>query len=115
MSSNSPVKKILVLTANAKHTKQLRLDEEVRDIQEGLQRSLNREKFDLRYDLAVRPAFRKTFDYMGKPLSTSQCGHHNDSCGPSFGRINCKFWVKPASISAQIPKFPIFSRNNCSP
>ena len=68
MSSNPPVKKILVLTINPKHTKytkQLRLDEEVRDIQEGLQRSLNREKFDLRYDLAVRPCDirRAVLDY----------------------------------------------------
>jgi hypothetical protein len=47
--------KILILAANPKLTARLRLDEELRDIKEGLQRSLNRENFDLRYDLAVRP------------------------------------------------------------
>ncbi len=47
--------KILILAANPKQTVRLRLDEELRDIQFGLQRSLNRDKFDLRYDLAVRP------------------------------------------------------------
>ncbi|WP_208339402.1 NB-ARC domain-containing protein [Aetokthonos hydrillicola] len=47
--------KILILAANPQQTVRLRLDEELRDIKEGLQRSLNRDKFDLRYDLAVRP------------------------------------------------------------
>ncbi|MEH2404357.1 NB-ARC domain-containing protein [Nostoc sp.] len=47
--------KILILAANPKQTGRLRVDEELRDIKEGLQRSLNREKFELRYDLAVRP------------------------------------------------------------
>ncbi|MBW4561528.1 MAG: CHAT domain-containing protein [Mojavia pulchra JT2-VF2] len=47
--------KILILAANPKQTVRLRLDEELRDVKEGLQRSLNRENFELRYDLAVRP------------------------------------------------------------
>ncbi|BAY89371.1 MULTISPECIES: CHAT domain-containing protein [unclassified Tolypothrix] len=47
--------KILILAANPSNTSRLRLDQELRDIKEGLQRSLNRENFDLRYDLAVRP------------------------------------------------------------
>jgi CHAT domain len=55
MSNDRQVKKILILAANPKQTVRLRVDEEVRDIKEGLQRSLNRDKFELRYDLAVRP------------------------------------------------------------
>jgi CHAT domain len=55
MSNDRQVKRILVLAANPKQTVRLRVDEEVRDIKEGLQRSLNRDKFELRYDLAVRP------------------------------------------------------------
>ncbi|WP_238361007.1 NB-ARC domain-containing protein [Iningainema tapete] len=47
--------KILILAANPKQTVRLRLDEELRDIKFGLQRAQNRENFDLRYDLAVRP------------------------------------------------------------
>lgn len=47
--------KILILAANPKQTVRLRLDEELRNIKEGLQRAQNRENFDLRYDLAVRP------------------------------------------------------------
>ncbi|MBD2205989.1 CHAT domain-containing protein [Calothrix sp. FACHB-1219] len=47
-------KKILILAANPSNTSRLRLDQELRDIKEGLQRAQNRENFDLRYDLAVR-------------------------------------------------------------
>ncbi|MBW4505090.1 MAG: CHAT domain-containing protein [Scytonematopsis contorta HA4267-MV1] len=50
-----PLRKILILAANPKQTVHLRLNEELRDIKEGLQRSPQRERFELRYDLAVRP------------------------------------------------------------
>jgi hypothetical protein len=46
---------ILILAANPKGTSQLRLDEEVRDIGEGLQRAKHREEFILAQKLAVRP------------------------------------------------------------
>jgi hypothetical protein len=47
--------KILVLTANPKSISRLRLDEEVRDIQMGLQRSKLRDRFELITRWAVRP------------------------------------------------------------
>ncbi|MGD1853391.1 MAG: 4a-hydroxytetrahydrobiopterin dehydratase [Leptolyngbyaceae cyanobacterium] len=46
---------ILFLAANPKGTPRLRLDEEVRDIVEGLERSKHREKFELIQRWAVRP------------------------------------------------------------
>ncbi len=49
------VKKILILTANPKNTDKLRLDEEVREIQEGLQRSRSRDQFEIISRWAVRP------------------------------------------------------------
>ncbi|WP_414588041.1 hypothetical protein [Scytonema sp. PCC 10023] len=55
MSSDTPVKKILIVAANPKQTSRLRLDEEVRDIQEGLERTRQRDKFILRQQWAVRP------------------------------------------------------------
>ncbi|TBR61218.1 hypothetical protein B4U84_10495 [Westiellopsis prolifica IICB1] len=55
MSTNTLVKRILVLAANPKQTSRLRLDEEVRDIKEGLQRSHKRDKFILQQEWAVRP------------------------------------------------------------
>jgi hypothetical protein len=49
------VKKILILTANPKNTDKLRLDEEVREIEEGLQRSRSRDQFEIIAKWAIRP------------------------------------------------------------
>ncbi|MEO1387650.1 MAG: AAA-like domain-containing protein [Cyanobacteria bacterium J06634_6] len=49
------MKKILILTANPKNSDKLRLDEEVREIQEGLQRSRSRDQFEIIAKWAVRP------------------------------------------------------------
>ena len=49
------MKKILIVSANPTTTDKLRLDEEVRQIQEGLQRSRSRDKFELITKWAVRP------------------------------------------------------------
>ncbi|BAZ28701.1 hypothetical protein NIES4074_11350 [Cylindrospermum sp. NIES-4074] len=49
------MKKILVLAANPKNTPALRLEQELRDIAEGLRRSQKRDQFSLEQQLAVRP------------------------------------------------------------
>ncbi|MEI2580745.1 effector-associated domain EAD1-containing protein [Scytonema sp. PRP1] len=49
------MKKVLILAANPKGTSQLRLDEELRDIAEGLRRAQKRDEFSLDQKLAVRP------------------------------------------------------------
>ena len=54
MSSNSPIKKILILSANPKGTKRLRLDEETREIKERLQLAKKRDQFDIKTKQAVR-------------------------------------------------------------
>ena len=46
---------ILFLAANPKDTGRLRLDQELRDIGEGLQRAQKRDQFNLEQRLAVRP------------------------------------------------------------
>jgi hypothetical protein len=48
------VKKILILAANPKTTPRLRLDEEVREIREGLKRAKRREQFEIHQNWAVR-------------------------------------------------------------
>ena len=48
------VKKILILAANPKTTPPLRLDEEVREIEEGLRRSKYRDQFEIQSRWAVR-------------------------------------------------------------
>jgi hypothetical protein len=50
-----PIKTILILAANPKGTTSLRLDQEVRDISETLQRSQYRHRFTLVQRWAVRP------------------------------------------------------------
>lgn len=49
------MKKVLILAANPKWTTPLRLDQEVRDIRAGLERSKNRDDFQLISKHAVRP------------------------------------------------------------
>ena len=49
------MKKILILAANPKDTLPLRLNQELRDIEEGLQRAQKRDQFTLVQKLAVRP------------------------------------------------------------
>jgi hypothetical protein len=49
------VKKILILSANPRNTGLLRLDKEVREIQTGLERARNRDKFDIITKWAVHP------------------------------------------------------------
>jgi CHAT domain len=50
-----PTTTLLFLTANPKGTTTLRLDQEIRDITEGLQRAKHREAFNLESRWAVRP------------------------------------------------------------
>jgi hypothetical protein len=55
MNNTGSVKRVLVLAANPKDSSRLRLDVEVRDIEAGLQRSKNRDQFELIQKWAVRP------------------------------------------------------------
>ena len=54
MSSRFPVRKILILAANPQNTSHLRLDEEVRGIQQSLRLSNERDRFDITSEWAVR-------------------------------------------------------------
>jgi len=54
-SANPNMQTILFLAANPKDTGRLRLDQELRDIAEGLQRAQKRDQFNLEQRLAVRP------------------------------------------------------------
>lgn len=71
----STAKTILILAANPKGTVPLRLDEEVREIKAGLQRSRQRDQFVVEYESAARPrdVRRAILDY--KPQVVHFCGH----------------------------------------
>lgn len=75
MSENTRVKIILLLAANPRNTSQLRLDEEVREIDEGLRRANKRELFELKQKWAVRSRdfYRAILDT--QPQIVHFCGH----------------------------------------
>ncbi len=72
---NSDAKTILILAANPKTTSTLRLDEEVREIDAGLQRAKKREFFDLKQRWAVRvqDVYQSLLDF--KPQIVHFSGH----------------------------------------
>ncbi len=73
------VKKILILAANPRGD--LKLDQEIRDIEEGLSRSLYREQFDLKIRLAVRAKDLQAVLLEVKPWIVHFCGHGSGSQG----------------------------------
>ena len=75
------MKKILILSANPKDTSPLRLAEEVREIQAGLERAKKREQFEIISRLAMRPEDlqRTLLDYEPEIIHFS--GHGNGDRG----------------------------------
>jgi CHAT domain len=69
------MRNILILAANPKSTSPLRLDQEIRDIQEGLQRSKNRDQFSLHSRQAVRPRDIQRAMLDIQPQIIHFCGH----------------------------------------
>lgn len=74
---NNSSKRILILAANPKDTSVIRLDEEVREIDHGLQRAKIRACFSLVSKFAVRPKDiqRAMLDF--EPHIVHFCGHGN--------------------------------------
>jgi hypothetical protein len=77
-------KTILVLAANPGDTPLLRLDQEVREICNGLERARKRDEFVLQQKLAARPVDvrRAMLDY--KPNIVHFCGHGSGKEGIAF-------------------------------
>lgn len=77
-------KTILILAANPKNTPRLRLDQEVREIDNGLQRARRRDEFILKQVWAVRHSdFRRAMlDF--KPNIVHFCGHGSGEEGIAF-------------------------------
>ncbi|CAG0936433.1 hypothetical protein TFLX_05306 [Thermoflexales bacterium] len=70
------VKTILVLAANPKNTARLRLDQEVREIEEGLRRSAHRDQFNIQSKWAVTLRdLRRTLLDIPAPKIVHFCGH----------------------------------------
>lgn len=75
LNEMSEINKILILSANPKDTDRLRLDEEVREIEEGLQRSQYRTRYTIQSKWAVglRDLRRLLLDH--NPRFIHFCGH----------------------------------------
>jgi len=75
MTNNTPVKTILILAANPTNTAPLGLEDEIREIDEGLRRGNKREQYKLEQKLGVRPRdfSRAIVDY--QPYIVHFCGH----------------------------------------
>lgn len=108
-SNNSTIKTILILTANPKNASPLRLDEEVREIDAGLQRAKKREQFDLKQRWAVRvqDVYQALLDF--KPQFVHFSGHGTGDDGlvleDEIGNVRLVDTVALASL------FKLFATN----
>jgi CHAT domain len=75
MKNDAAVRTILIFAANPKATSQLRLDQEVRDIAEGLKLSIHRDSFALDARWAVRPRDVQRAMLEKSPRIVHFCGH----------------------------------------
>ncbi|MCV3215457.1 hypothetical protein OGM63_18385 [Plectonema radiosum NIES-515] len=106
MSHNQTVKKILILAANPKDTVRLRLDQEVRDIEEGLQLAAQRDKFTLQQKWAVRSQDirRAVLDF--RPNIIHFSGHGSEAEGLSFeDEVGKEKFVTPEALGGLFKLF----------
>ncbi len=84
MKGKSMERTILILAANPKDTSRLRLDQEVREIDNGLQRARRRDEFVLKQVLAARPVDVRRAMLDWKPNIVHFCGHGAGDDGIAF-------------------------------
>ncbi len=101
------MKTILVLAVNPQDTSRLRLDQEVREISNGLQRAQRRDEFILKQQWAVRPIDirRAMLDY--KPNIVHFCGHGAGVDGIAFENISGNSSIVKTEALAEL--FGLFS------
>jgi len=79
-----PKRKLLILAANPKSSTRLRLDEEVRDINEGLKRARHRDDFEIAQRWAVRPRDFQRAMLEETPQMVHFSGHGEGEAGLYF-------------------------------
>ena len=110
MSDNTPVKTILILAANPVNTSRLRLDEEVREIDTGLQRAKKRDQFKLEQKWAVRARdfYRAILDV--QPQIVHFCGHGVEQDGDGIVLEDETGQVALVQADALASMFKLFAR-----
>ena len=105
MSGENPVKTILVLSANPKGTRTLRLDEEIREIEQVLQRAKQRDNFAFKSGQAMRDfeIHRYILDY--KPQIIHFSGHGAGEAGLIFEDVTGQQKLVDAEALAGLLEF----------
>jgi CHAT domain len=98
MSYGRSVTRILVLSANPVGTDRLRLDQEIREIREAIQKARNRENFELLIATAVRTKDIQQEILYNKPQIVHFCGHGAGNQGLVFEDVIGK--AKPVTTEA---------------
>jgi hypothetical protein len=75
------MKKILIIAVNPRGTSRLRLDQEIRDVEEAIQRSQFRNQFEIELKLAARPVDIQRALLDSKPHIVHFCGHGEGKLG----------------------------------
>ncbi|MFB2768735.1 DUF1822 family protein [Pelatocladus sp. BLCC-F211] len=108
MSINILTKKILILSANPIDTDRLRLDQEVRDIKEGLRLVKERDQFIIDCEWAVRPRDVRRAILSFKPHIVHFSGHGASGGGLAFeNEIGQVKLVQPEALAGL---FRLFSK-----
>ncbi|MGB7485664.1 MAG: CHAT domain-containing protein [Phormidesmis sp.] len=79
--SRKPMKRILALSANPKGTHPLRLDEEIREIDQALRAASLRDEFELHQRWALRPKDLQRALLEVEPTIVHFCGHGEGQAG----------------------------------
>lgn len=80
-SAPAPTKRILILAANPRDTARRRLDQEVREIEQGLRLSKHRDLLKLEQQWAVRPRELRRAMLEVQPQLVHFCGQGNEATG----------------------------------
>lgn len=109
MTDDVLTQKILILAANPKSTDKLRLDEEARDIKEGLRQARERERFTIESEWAVRPRDVRRTILNFKPEIVHFFGHGaEDGCLALENEVGQIQLVQPDALAGL---FKLFSHH----
>ena len=109
MIDNALTQKILILAANPKSTDKIRLDEEARDIKEGLRQARERERFIIESEWAVRPRDVRRTILNFKPEIVHFSGHGDeDGCLALENEVGEIQLVQPYALAGL---FKLFSHH----
>ena len=113
-SQNPEQRKLLFLAANPKNTSRLRLDQEVRDISEGLERAKHRDQFAIAQRWAVRPRDFQRAMLDESPQIIHFSGHGEGAAGLYFeDEVGNPKLVKASALAALFKLFSMKSAIEC--